>query len=101
MKKNYKILYLPIAEDDLNSIIDYILIDNPLNAINMLDKFETSISKLSSFPYLGSIPKDERLKQLNYRILVVETFLVFYVFSNDTVEIRRILSGKRKYECII
>ena len=101
MDKNYSILYLPIAEDDLHSIIDYILIDDPINALNLLEKFEKSISKLSQFPYMGSTPKDERLERLNYRILIVESFLVFYVFVNDTIEIRRILSGKRKYGYII
>lgn len=101
MGKNHDILYLPIAEDDLHSIIDYILIDDPVNALNLLDKFEKSISKLSRFPYLGAHPRDARLERLNYRILIVESYLIFYVFVNDTIEIRRILSSKRKFEYII
>jgi plasmid stabilization system protein ParE len=101
MEKNYDILYLPIAEDDLHSIIDYIMIDDPVNALNLLDKFEKSISKFSRFPHLGAHPKDERLERLNYRILIVESYLIFYVFVNDTVEIRRILSSKRKFGYII
>jgi len=101
MEKNYNILYLPIAEDDLHSIIDYILIDDPINALNLLEKFEKPISKLSRFPYMGAIPKDKRLERLNYRILIVESYLIFYVFVNDTIEIRRILSSKRKYGYII
>jgi len=98
MQKLYNIHYLPIAEDDLHSIIDYILTDDPLNALNLLDKFNDSISKLSSFPYMGSIPRDSQLERMNYRLLIVESYLVFYVVVNDTVEIRRILSSKRKYD---
>ncbi len=98
MQRLYDIEYLPIAEDDLNSIIDYILVDDPINALNLFEKFHDSISKLSMFPYMGSIPRDPQLEHMNYRILVVESYLVFYVFVNDIIEIRRILSGKRKYD---
>ncbi len=97
MQKLCKINYLPIAEEDLHSIIDYIMNDDPENAINLLQKFDESIEKLSEFPYLGSIPRDDYLAQMNYRILLVESYLVFYVFINDTIEIRRIINGKRKY----
>ena len=97
MQKSYNINYLPIAEEDLHSIIDYIMNDDPENALNLLLKFDESIERLSEFPYLGSIPRDDYLAQMNYRILIVESYLVFYVFINDTIEIRRIVNGKRKY----
>ncbi len=47
---------------------------------------------------MGHAPKDQRLIQLNYRMLVVENYLVFYVVLDDVVEIRRIFHGKRKYD---
>ena len=98
MQKPYKIHYIPIAEDDLDSIIDYVLEDDPRNALVLLEKFNVAISKLSDFPYLGSIPRDEQIARMNYRILIVESYLVFYVLINDTIEIRRILNGRRKYD---
>jgi len=61
----------------------------------MIDKV---ISKLDYFPYMGYIPKDQRLIQLNYRTLVVENYRVFYVVLDEIIEIRRILHGKRKYD---
>jgi len=94
----YNIQYLPLAEEDLDSIIDYVLADEPLNALSLLEKFNESISELSDFPYLGSIPRDEQIARMNYRVLVVESYLVFYVFVNDTIEIRRIINGRRKYD---
>lgn len=97
MQKTFNINYLPIAEEDLHSIIDYIMNDNPDNALSLLQKFDESIERLSEFPYLGSIPRDDYLAQMNYHILVVESYLVFYVFINNTIEIRRIVNGKRKY----
>ncbi len=94
----YEIHYLPLAEEDLGSIIDYVLADDPLNALLLIEKFNESISKLSDFPYIGSIPRDEQIARMNYRVLVVESYLVFYVFVNDTIEIRRIINGRRKYD---
>jgi len=96
--RSYNTHFLPIAEDDLNGIIDYVLADDPLNALSLLEKFNESIDRLSNFPSKGSIPKDPQVERLNYRVLVVESYLVFYVIINDTIEIRRILSGKRKYD---
>lgn len=97
MDKKYKIEYLPIAEEDLSNIIQYIMLDNPDAALSMADKLAQSISVLELFPESGTIPNDIRLQALKYRMLVVDSYLVFYVVKDDIVEIRRILHGKRKY----
>jgi toxin ParE1/3/4 len=97
MKNKYPIEYLPIAEKDLMEILVYIQTDNPAAALQLLEELDKAILKLAYFPYMGSIPKDQRLIQLNYRTLVVENYLVFYVVLDEIVEIRRILHGKRKY----
>ncbi|MTI49899.1 MAG: type II toxin-antitoxin system RelE/ParE family toxin [Firmicutes bacterium] len=98
MSKKYEIRYLPIAERDLTEIIEYIQLDDPIAAIKFLDKIDSSISKLEEFPFIGKIPKDSRLEYLSYRILIIGNYLVFYVVQENTVEIRRILHGKRKYD---
>jgi hypothetical protein len=36
------------------------------------------------------VPKDEQLKKLGYRILVVGKYLVLYAIKGKTVQIRRI-----------
>jgi len=101
MSKKYIIEYLPIAEKDLTEIIEYIQLDNPQSALNLLDEIDSTISKLEDFPYIGKIPKDARLQYLNYRVLIVISYLVLYVVKDDIVEIRRILHGKRKYEFLL
>ena len=42
-------------------------------------------------------PKDLALAAKGYRYLAVKNYLVFYVVSGDTVQIRRILYGHRDY----
>ena len=101
--ERYNINYLPIAKTDLEKIIDYIQTDNPDAALKLLEKIDESISQLKDFPYKGKSPKDDHLQSKDYRMLVVKSYLVFYVVNeNDNeVEIRRILHGKRKYEFLL
>jgi len=101
MSKKYRIEYLPIAEQDLTDIIEYITLDCPQSALKLLQEIDESISKLEDFPFMGINPRDTRLQRLNYRILVVNSYLVFYVVKDDYVEIRRILHGKQKYKFIL
>ena len=98
MEKKYKIEYLPSSAKDLTEIVDYIKIDSPQSALNFLEKIDESIPNLEQFSFIGTIPKDIRLQSLGYRILIIDNYLVFYVMFDDIIEIRRIISGKRKYE---
>jgi len=101
MSKPYEIRYLSTAEKDLIDIFEYIKKDNPTSAISQLEKFDNSISKLALDPFLGVIPKDERLKKLGYRMLIVDKYLVFYVVKTETVQIRRIVHGARRYSFLL
>ena len=101
MSKKYMLAYLPIAEKDLTEIIEYVELDSPQSTLNLLDEIDGTISKLEDFSYIGKIPKDARLQYLNYRILIINSYLVFYVVKDNIVEIRRILHGKRKYDFLL
>jgi toxin ParE1/3/4 len=99
--KSHKIRYLSTAEQDITEIIDYIAKDNPDAALKLIDKINVSIRRLKNFPEIGVVPKDSRLKNLGYHILVVDNYLIFYVILKEYIEIRRILHGKRKFEFLL
>ena len=101
MSEPYEIRYLSTAESDLTNIFEYIKKDNPAAAISQLEKFDKAISQLASNPLLGVIPKDERLKNLGYRMLIVDKYLVFYVVKTEYVQIRRIIHGARRYSFLL
>lgn len=101
MANKYKIIYLPIAQKDLTEILEYVQADNPTAALDLLDQIDQAVSNLELFPFMGQIPKDNRLQHLKYRMLIVGNYLIFYVVIGKTVEIRRILHGKRKYSFLI
>jgi len=97
----YEIRYLGTAERDLIDIFEYIKKDNPSAAISQLERFDESISQLAINPFLGVIPKDERLKSLGYRMLVIDKYLVFYVVKTETIQIRRVIHGARRYSFLL
>jgi toxin ParE1/3/4 len=84
----FKIRYLSPAVNDLDDIFNYIMRDNPSAAVSLLEKFDHSISQLAINPEIGVIPKDDRLKKLGYRMLIIEKYLVFYVVKANTIQIR-------------
>ena len=97
-----RVEYLPLAVADLDEIFDYVAADNQSAAVSLLNDIDTAILHLQDFPLIGAIPKNRRLARQGYHILVAESYLVFYVIPDDeTVEIRRILNGKREYKFLL
>ncbi len=97
----FEVRYLATAVADLEGIFDYILQDNPSAAASMLEKFDAAVSRLAGNPYLGVVPRDERLRRLGYRMLIIAEYLVFYVVKPHIVQIRRILHGARDYRFLL
>ena len=101
MSQKYEVRYLLAAQQDLTDILNYIKQDNPSAAYKLIQEIDRIISGLEEFPNIGVIPKDLHLKSLNYRMLVIDNYLVFYVIKDHIVEIRRVIHGKRKYSFIL
>lgn len=101
MTDRYEIEYLPVAQEDLTEIFDYIRTDSPQAASEFVDRVDEAISQLAEFPFLGSIPRDDRLGRMGYRVLVIDRYLVFYVVMDRTVEIRRMIHGTRRYSFLL
>ena len=101
MANNYIVRYLPAAVDDLISIFDWIAEDSPANAADFIAKLDQGIGKLKNHPFLGHIPRDDKLKSSGYRILVIESFLAFYIVRGKTVEIYRVVHGSRNLDDLI
>ena len=101
MTNNYIVRYLPSAVDDLISIFDWIADDRPANAADFIAKLDQGIGNLKTHPFLGHIPRDDKLKSSGYRILVIESFLAFYIVRGKTVEIHRVVHGSRNLDDLI
>ncbi|MBI3379009.1 MAG: type II toxin-antitoxin system RelE/ParE family toxin [Nitrospirae bacterium] len=52
-------------------------------------------------PLFGRIPRDEKLKDFGYRVIIIESYLVFYIVRDKTVEIHQVIHGSRNLSDII
>ncbi len=99
----YKLRYPELAQSDLVDIISYISnqLSAPQAAANLVDKLDRAISRLEQFPFSGHPYIKNQKLQDEYRMLIVENYLVFYVVYDNVVEIRRIIYGRRNYENLL
>lgn len=79
---------------------------NPLKSLAWVtvlfyDLLTEQIASLSHMPERCSHPRDLALAAKGYRCLLVEKYLVFYVVAGDTVQIRRIIYGRRDYSSLL
>ena len=93
----YKVKIYPAAQRDLLEIIDYLNTLSPQAAFRYYDLLTEQISSLATMPERCPHPRDLTLTAKGYRYLIVENYLVFYIVRGDTVQIHRILYGRRDY----
>ncbi len=99
----HKIVYLPLAVQDLKDITVYITdtLKAPEAAMDLIGALENSISRLQQFPYSCKVYHPIKSLETEYRMLPVKNYLVFYVVTEYKVEIHRIIYGKMNLEKII
>ena len=99
----YKLKYLPLAQKDLWDITSYIA-DNlkaPKAAIDFVDTLDNSISRLQQFPYSCKLYQSQESLEAEYRLLSVKNYLVFYIVTENEVEIHRIVYAKMNLEKLV
>ena len=95
--KHYKLSILPLFEDDLNEIVDYISVrlQNPIAAEDFVDAVENAIQdRLSCAEALEPYHSAKERRYPYYRIQV-KNYTIFYVVIGDTIEVRRIVYSRR------
>lgn len=97
----YQVRLLSIAEEDLTEIISFIAADNPTTADAIANKIEKNLDLLSENPNLGRIPREEEIRNLGYRYLIIQNYIIFYTIEEKTIFIHRILHGARNYKSLL
>lgn len=102
-EKRYKLSFLPLFEQDLNEIVDYISIDlnNPKAARKLVDDIEKAILKRLETPLTYAPYESSKARKYPYYKIKVKNFLIFYVVIDDTMEVRRILYSRRNIDSLI
>ena len=98
-----KIYFSPLANDDLQSIKEYISVDlaSPKAAIDTVSRITKRIRNLEQMPKIGTPLSAICNVVTDYRFLVCRNYLIFYRYHVDTIYVIRVLYGKRDYLSIL
>jgi plasmid stabilization system protein ParE len=98
--KGYRILWAPIAAQDLDDIIDYIAAqDGPDVAAKVHGKVKKRTQTLSTHPKRCRIVPELRfVGVMEYRELIVSPYRVFFRIDEKDVGIIGVLDGRRDLE---
>jgi len=88
-----KVIWTPEAEQDRSDVYDYIAADNPRAAGRMNALFDSALSRLADFPWMGKPGQLPGTRELfphrNYRMV--------YQVDADAIWILALMHGARQY----
>lgn len=96
--KVYNINTAPAYDIKFDKVIDEMIVNAPKRAKRFLESYEDMLTTLSIFPESGVEPDDERLRMLRYRYKVVDDFLIYYTFFNDTVTLMLFFNQRENHK---
>jgi len=89
-----KIIWTEPALIDLNEIAEYIALDKPTAANNLVQKIFTKAERLEDFPNSGRNPPE--LKKSRYKEIIVNPCRIFYRIDGDNIYILYVMRSERK-----
>lgn len=97
-EKVHKVIYLPLARADILNAVRYIAdrLENPTAAAELLSELDKVADTLSRFPYAYELYRTDRPMRGELRKVPVKGYVLYYAVTQDTVEIRRLIHGRRK-----
>ncbi|MFB9278060.1 type II toxin-antitoxin system RelE/ParE family toxin [Cohnella cellulosilytica] len=101
----FRVVITEPAESDLRGIANYISHEllEPVTARTVVANISEAVLLLETMPYRHELVRDQRLAGQHIRKVLVDSYIVFYVISEQekTVTIVRILYGKRHWSSIL
>ena len=97
--KKYNIEYSKEAKEDLIGIKQYIKYNQkePETESKLISKIRMSIKSLKDNHEIFAIIDDDIITKLEIRKLIVDNYIVFYRIKDDSIEIVRIMYGRRNW----
>ena len=99
----YEVLLTAGAEQDLESIHDYIAeFDSPASAEHVLDRLMKAVDGLSTFPERGSQPRELLAPGIkDYRQTFFKPYRVIYRVDGQRVYVYLIVDGRRDMQSLL
>ena len=90
-----EIIWAEPALSDLDAVADYIAIENPLAAVDMVRRVVGHVEQLSDHPESGSRPQE--LKRSRYRQIIEPPCRVFYRYDGHKIFILHVMRSERLF----
>ena len=97
-EKNYAVRILDPAQGEMEEIARlYLSLVGAESARRITNKIYDALEQLTRFPLSGPPMRETELRNLGYRFLVVEKYIVIYRLIGDTVFVYHIFDGRSDY----
>lgn len=102
MSKTYQVSWAAAAQNDLKQIIDYIAIDSPDHAVQILKKINQKVSGLYAMPDRGRIVPELKEQGIRtYREMIIAPWRVIYRISDSAVFVLSVIDSRRNIEDVL
>lgn len=102
MNKKCKVEWAAVAEADLKQIIDYVAVDSPGSALQILKKIKQKASSLYTFPERSRIVPELQGQGIHiYRELFVAPWRIVYRIPDATVFVLTVIDSRQNVEDIL
>lgn len=94
----YKLRISSLAQNDIESIVKYVLKDGESIARRQADLIYSSLENLQLFPDMGANLSAYTVKKNDYRFLSIKkTYIAFYKIVEDEVRVVRVFRMEQDY----
>ena len=89
-----ELIWTEPALSDLDTVADYIALDNPEAARNLVQRVFRHVEQLAKYPHSGSRPKE--LRTSRYRQIIEPPCRVFYRYDGKRVFVLYVMRGEMR-----
>ena len=89
-----QVIWTDPALSELDEIADYIALENPLAANNLVQRVFAHVEQLANHPESGSRPQE--LKGWRYRQVIEPPYRIFYRIDGDRVFILYVIRSEKR-----
>jgi plasmid stabilization system protein ParE len=100
LNESCTVKFLPAAINDMSEIISsFAMLGSKQGAQRIRSKMIKASEQIKAHPYSGVTVPDEKLAKSGYRMLVVESYLMFYKVFDEAKQVifYRVVNGKRNF----
>lgn len=94
-----RLLFAPLAEQDLHDILEYIAKDDPAAAVGFVRELRDKCQLLAEHPHLGR-PRPV-FRSGTFRSFPVGSYVIFYRPVGEGIEVARVVHGARDLDALL